>query len=121
MQGSKKWEFEFDKASTATGGIVDVAWSPDGNDLLHFAFHTLKSVTGTFIAVAHHPATITLHSVQDGAQHHIMFPRVKAGLPEKPNISGIWWIKRRDEANNKSIPDLLKRNNLIVRNVLIFT
>jgi len=97
MQGSKKWEFEFDKASTATGGIVDVAWSPDG----------------TYIAVAHHPATITLHSVQEGAQHSIMFPRVKAGLPDKPNISGVWWFKRREDEKNRSIPDLLRRNDLI--------
>ncbi|KAH8102650.1 anaphase-promoting complex, cyclosome, subunit 4-domain-containing protein [Cristinia sonorae] len=97
MQGSKKWEFEFDKASTSTTGIVDVAWSPDG----------------TFIAVAHHPATITIHSFQDGAQYNILFPRIKAGLSEKPNISGVWWFKRRDEKKNKSMPDLLRRNDLI--------
>lgn len=45
-----------------------------------------------------------------------MFPRVKAGLPEKPKISGIWWIKRVDDAHeSRKTPDLLRRNNLIVR------
>lgn len=77
-------------------------------------FVLLNSGIGTFIAVAHHPATVTLHSVQDGAQHNIMFPRVRAGLPDKPNICSIWWFKRRELEKDKSIPDLLKRNDLIV-------
>lgn len=44
MQGSKKWEFEFDKASTATGGIVDIAWSPDGNYISDSYVHDLTVV-----------------------------------------------------------------------------
>ncbi|KAI0793487.1 anaphase-promoting complex, cyclosome, subunit 4-domain-containing protein [Abortiporus biennis] len=92
MQGSKKWEVDIDKAET----IVDVAWNPDG----------------TIIAVAHHPPSVTLHSVQDGSQIRSLSITINESKQNPVEaLKGIWWLPGEREKIKDAVPDIFKRNN----------
>jgi hypothetical protein len=68
---------------------------------------------GQSIAVAHDPPRVTLHSVQDGHEERsILLPAPSAG---SRNIIDVWWFRTEKIISVKAIPDIFKRNGLIVR------
>jgi anaphase-promoting complex subunit 4 len=71
--------------------------------------------SGQSIAVAHDPPRITLHSVQDGIEERSLSVSVSVTSP-RLHITGIWWFQEEKHVKESSIPDIFKRNDLIVRN-----
>jgi anaphase-promoting complex subunit 4 len=118
IQGSKKWEVDVGSAEHSSEEIVGLAWSPDGKRV-----NCLPSFSDLWwwlpaqsIAVAHDPPRITLHSVQDGHEEGVL--PVKSpdnGHRRSYKITGIWWFKDERLVTKASIPDIFRRNGIIVR------
>ena len=119
LQGSKKWEVDVGCDENNTEAIVGLAWSPSGI----FGFSCCKgsltlSILGQSIAVAHEPPRVTLHSVQDGHEERSLPVVVAVTSPRRSiHITGIWWFQEEKTVRESSIPDIFKRNDLIVRNI----
>ncbi|TFK30461.1 hypothetical protein FA15DRAFT_676805 [Coprinopsis marcescibilis] len=96
-QGTKVWETDVGDED-ATVNVDGIAWSPDGQS----------------IACMLNPPRVTLHSIQDG--------RVISSLPlEVPlgqddlRLAGIWWFQSSVKGpKNTAIPDIFRRNGIIV-------
>jgi anaphase-promoting complex subunit 4 len=81
------------------------------SDRTHTAPHTKYITAGQAIALIHHPPRVTIHSIQDGCEEHLL-PFVDQ-LSESARLTGVWWFK--DERQKvDSIPDILKRGLDIV-------
>jgi anaphase-promoting complex subunit 4 len=117
MQGSKKWEVDVGTEKANAEEIVGIAWSPDGmrNPSLCVSGLILDP-SGQSIAVAHDPPRITLHSIQDGQEEHVL-PVVTPSntLRRSSRITGVWWFQEEQNVKTSSIPDMFRRNNTIVR------
>src|ERR1700683_1834209 len=73
MQGSKKWEVDVGTEKANPEEIVGIAWSPDGKGNSSLCVSSLiLHPLGQSIAVAHDPPRITLHSIQDGQEEHVL-------------------------------------------------
>lgn len=76
-----------------------------------------RTCTGQTIAVAHDPPRVTLHSIQDGHQERslaISPPLPAIGPRRRARLTGIWWLTQEKKESNGSIPDIFKRDNIIV-------
>ncbi|KAF8216223.1 anaphase-promoting complex, cyclosome, subunit 4-domain-containing protein [Mycena galopus ATCC 62051] len=93
MQGTKTWEVDVGTDDKSSEQIVGLAWSPDGQS----------------IAVAHDPPRVTLHSVQDGHEERSLVLSRSSG-----RITDVWWFRTEKTIDVKAIPDIFKRNGLIV-------
>jgi anaphase-promoting complex subunit 4 len=81
------------------------------SDRTHTAPHTKYITAGQAIALIHHPPRVTIHSIQDGCEEHLL-PFVDQ-LSESARLTGVWWFK--DERQKVDpIPDILKRGLDIV-------
>lgn len=63
------------------------------------------------------PADVSIHSIQDGKKM-LSLPIGVKYLPQASKqaaVTGIWWLKNDQPIAQKSIPDIFKRNGLIVR------
>jgi len=68
------------------------------------------------IAVAHDPPRITLHSIQDGQEEHVLPVVTPSNTPRRSfRITGVWWFQEEQNVITSSIPDMFRRNNTIVR------
>ncbi|KAH9946631.1 anaphase-promoting complex, cyclosome, subunit 4-domain-containing protein [Amylocystis lapponica] len=97
MQGAKKWEVDLDPDGPNKNEVVAMTWSPDAQT----------------IAIAHEPAKITLHSIQDGHQERavpLIPPLTTIG---RAHLTGIWWFSEEKKEENSSIPDIFKRGSNI--------
>jgi anaphase-promoting complex subunit 4 len=128
IQGSKKWEV--DVASDQNGGqeIVDVAWSPDGKFSFLFlapvalAYSSCTFFSAQTIVVAHDPPCITLHSVQDGSQEGVLQIQIPANVYRRTSrVTRVSWFKDERIVARSSIPDIFRRNSLIVSFLRFFT
>ncbi|KAG5722502.1 ATP-dependent RNA helicase DRS1 [Termitomyces sp. T112] len=95
--GSKIWEVDGGVGDENTViDIVDIAWSPDGQS----------------IVAVHNPPLVTLHSLQDGTiQFTLSLHQVLNSQPRK--MIGVWWFCDIRLAKTRSIPDILRRNDII--------
>ena len=67
------------------------------------------------IVVAHDPPCITLHSVQDGRQEGVLQIQIPANVYRRTSrITGVSWFKDERVVARSSIPDIFRRNGLIV-------
>jgi len=70
---------------------------------------------GQSIAVAHDPPRITIHSVQDGHEERFLPVTVPFDSRKRSfHIIGVWWFREEKTASPSSIPDIFKRNDIIV-------
>jgi hypothetical protein len=53
--------------------------------------------------------------VQDGIEERSLSVSVSVTSP-RLRITGIWWIQEEKHVKESSIPDIFRRNDLIVRN-----
>ncbi|KAF5375104.1 hypothetical protein D9758_000258 [Tetrapyrgos nigripes] len=89
LSGTKTWEID---PSPSTERIMACAWSPDGQS----------------VAVAQHPASLTLHSLQDGHEER------NIPLPfSDGTITGVWWFRHEKVVDTNPVPDIFKRNDVI--------
>ena len=65
------------------------------------------------IAVAHHPPLITLHSIQDGREERKLHIQHYASR-KHAELASIWWYKEHRKDEKPGIPDIFKRQNIIV-------
>ena len=66
-----------------------------------------------YIAVAHHPPLVTLHSIQDGRQERTLsIPTEDSTKPAK--LSRLLWFKEHRQEKRPSIPDIFRRQNVVV-------
>ncbi|CAK5280536.1 unnamed protein product [Mycena citricolor] len=93
IQGSKTWEVDVGAGDKGPGQIVGVAWSPDGQ----------------YIAVAHDPPRISLHSIQDGHEERSIY----VPADHSNELVDIWWFPPEKGEPPKAIPDILKRNGIV--------
>ncbi|KXN90006.1 hypothetical protein AN958_05011 [Leucoagaricus sp. SymC.cos] len=100
-QGTKIWEVEVGEDADSAY-IVDLAWSPDGQS----------------VAVLYDPLNVSIHSIQDGKKILALSVGNKYLLQTRrqPRPSGIWWLRSERSVSHTAIPDIFKRNELIVRN-----
>ena len=122
MQGAKKWEVDVGSDANSSEEIVGLAWSPDGKYVIRSWYifsHVLCALAQT-VAVAHDPPRITIHSVQDGREEGVLTIKTPANPHRRPcKITGIWWFKEERVATRSSIPDIFRRNGVIVRTILL--
>jgi len=72
--------------------------------------------SGQSIAVAHDPPRITLHSIQDGQEERVLLVGTPSNILRRPfRIRGVLWFQEEQNVTSSSIPDMFKRNNIIVR------
>lgn len=118
VQGSKKWEVDVSTEDSTAEEIVGLAWSPDGkrNPLRSFPCRISFVFLGQSIAVAHNPPRITLHSIQDGQEERALPIVIPSNILRRVfHITGVWWFEEERGVTSSSIPDIFKRNNVIVR------
>lgn len=120
MQGSKKWEIDFDSASHASEEIVALTWSPDCEAIAQIPARLTDTVfVGQNIALAHDPPRITIHSVQDGHEERVLTIRQNLRRPSLRMTTMSWFQQEKPPPSLNTIPDILKRNNDIVRGIFI--
>ena len=69
-------------------------------------------VPGQSIAVARDPPSVAIYSIQDGRRLHVL-PIAQEG--RKVQLSGVWWFTESENPEEDSnIPDIFKRNGVIV-------
>lgn len=114
IQGPKKWEVDVCTSETTSEQIVGVTWSPDGKFPMRISilFFFANTFTGQIIGVAHDPPSITLHSVQDGHEEHCLPISTLPGYVY--HFTSVWWFHQEKVVATKSIPDIFKRNDVIV-------
>lgn len=89
-------------------------------DMYHCPNIYLHSV-GQGVAFVHNPPQITLHSVQDGKKLLVVpTPRYSASVRQPPRLVRAWWFRDDKARKSSSIPDIFKRDDVIVRSLLIF-
>jgi anaphase-promoting complex subunit 4 len=117
MQGSKKWEVDVGTEDANAEEIVGIAWSPDGKtNLILCPCNLIENPPGQSIAVAHDPPRISLHSIQDGQEERVLAIVTPSNtLRRSFRVTGIWWFQEEQNVTTSSIPDMFKRNNMIVR------
>ncbi|KAL5495217.1 hypothetical protein ACEPAI_680 [Sanghuangporus weigelae] len=93
MQGAKKWEVDLSKGNPDE--VTAVNWSPDGQ----------------VIVVAHYPPRLSLHSLQNGREEFSLSMQHPSGSPSR--ITGVWWFKKERKSDNKQLPDMFKRGNVV--------
>jgi anaphase-promoting complex subunit 4 len=72
--------------------------------------------TGLFIALAHDPPRVTIHSVQDGREQRSL---VLPSLPEpSAALERLWWFPAPQPFQDAQIPDVFQRNGIVVRQSL---
>lgn len=76
----------------------------------------LKVLSGQSIAVIREPPAISIHSLQDGRVTYSLPISAPSGVGNPAaHVTGVWWFRdEKREPSNSSIPDIFKRNNLIV-------
>jgi anaphase-promoting complex subunit 4 len=119
MTGSKKWEVDIERESAEGQTIVDIAWSPDGKILARRVICTIYKLNhsdqGQYIAVAHNPPLITLHSLQTGRQERTL--SIPSQGPKACNLTHIWWMREHRTDKKANIPDMFKRGGDIVSTI----
>ena len=116
-QGSKIWEVEVGEDMDNTY-IVDLAWSPDGMFRHRVCIeYNLKYYAGQSVAVLYDPTTVTIYSVQDGKKM-VNLPVRDKHFPPAGKPSAVWWLRNEEKSTTGVIPDIFKRDGLIVRYVL---
>lgn len=111
IQGTKNWEVDISVDDSSSEHIVDVTWSPDGMFSGVSVQTDASSTKGQSIAVVHNPPSITLHSVQDGREERVL---PLANPDHSFKLTNIWWFRHEKIQVQTSIPDIFKRNDLIV-------
>ena len=112
-QGSKIWEVEVGEDMDNTS-IVDLAWSPDGMYIDRVCIKcSLKCYVGQSVAILHDPPTVTIYSIQDGKKM-VSIPIRDRHFPRAGKPSGVWWLKNQEKSIREAIPDIFKRDGLIV-------
>jgi len=76
---------------------------------------------GQSVAVIHNPPRITLHSVQDGSEERVLQitvpknPSLQSNpVPTSLHATGARWFQQEKKAVTTAIPDIFKRNDVIV-------
>jgi anaphase-promoting complex subunit 4 len=77
----------------------------------------LKCHVGQSVAVLCDPLNVTIHSIQDGKKTLSLAVGNKylSQTRNPADPSGIWWLKNERSIVQEAIPDIFKRNGLIVR------
>ena len=78
--------------------------------------------SGQIIAVACTPPRVSLISIQNGKQEATfdVSPRNARKWNENDYINGLWWFKTYKEQDRTAMPDLFRRDGIIVRAILLF-
>jgi len=116
-QGSKIWEVEVGE-DMDNSYILDLAWSPDGMSRHRVCIeYNLTCNAGQSVAVLYDPLTVTIYSVQDGKKI-VNLPIRDRNSPRAGKPSAVWWLRNEEKSTTEVIPDIFKRDGLIVRYVL---
>ncbi|THV04922.1 hypothetical protein K435DRAFT_835171 [Dendrothele bispora CBS 962.96] len=90
LSGTKTWEID---PSPSSERIISCAWSPDGQS----------------IAIAQHPPSVSLHSLQDGHEER----SISLPFNEGTTITGVWWFRHEKIVEAHPVPDIFRRNDVI--------
>lgn len=120
-QGTKIWEVEVGEDANDTH-VVDLAWSPDGMPFFRpqSQYNVDGNALGQSVAVLYEPLNISIHSIQDGKRLYSLPVGNKHSQTSRKQAIGISirWFKDEQPIQRTSIPDIFKRNGLIVRRLL---
>ncbi|KAG6813275.1 hypothetical protein H0H92_012689 [Tricholoma furcatifolium] len=96
----KVWEVDAGvDGESSTTEITGIAWSPDGQT----------------IAAVHRRSIVTLHSLQDGARLLTLSLSQLPG-PQFSNTVAVWWFRDERPVRATSVPDILRRSNIVKSN-----